>query len=216
MGLKQNLTIGAFVLMALIGTTFIIVDTDKAYYCEATNVVGYCNDLSKKNSDGLQTRCYYNESSPKKYKICKTGWEKFKELEVNGTIIDYKYEGIEMNLTKNKKDKLKTKGINDPEIIRLKNRFNMCVFNIFEEGGINKEITFECSYCVQYGWNETEQMNTSECVDYYQMSQIEIETNLNNQVEEFLIKLSEIKDKRDSKNNESLSDKLSFTLNEKK
>jgi len=85
-----------------------------------------------------------------------------------------------------------------------------------ETGGINKDFELKYNYCVQYGWNETEQMNTSECVDYYQMSQIEIETDLNNQVEEFLTKLSKIKDKRDSKVDESLSDKLNFTLKETK
>jgi len=85
-----------------------------------------------------------------------------------------------------------------------------------ETGGINKDFKVEYNYCIQWGWNETEQLNTSDCVNYYLLNQAEIETDLNNQVEEFLKKLSKIKDKRDSKVDESLSDKLNFTLNEKK
>ena len=83
-----------------------------------------------------------------------------------------------------------------------------------ETGGINKNFKVEYNYCIQYGWNETEQMNTSECVDYYLLNQIEIETDLNNQVENFLKRLSEIKDKRDSKVDEPLSDKLDFNFKE--
>ena len=42
------------------------------YFCEGTRID--CFKLSKP-SNGISTRCYYNESAPTKYKICNTGWK---------------------------------------------------------------------------------------------------------------------------------------------
>ena len=67
---------GVFVLVAsLFG--YVILTEDQVYFCEDTKLVGYCNSLSKINSNGFQTRCYYNDSAPTKYKNCKTGWNSF-------------------------------------------------------------------------------------------------------------------------------------------
>jgi len=128
-----------------------------------------------------------------------------------------------LSFEKKEIENLEFYGITNPQMSEcIKMNANFCKANLKqianktlnETGGINKNFEVKYNYCVQYGWNETEQMNTSECVNYYQMDQIEIETNLNNQVEEFLKKLSKIKDKRDSKVDEAVSDKLNFTFNE--
>lgn len=74
---KIQLTAGIFILLVAVGTTYFITEGDDTYYCEDTNLVGLCHKLSKVNSAGLQTRCYYNESAPTRYKNCKTGWEVF-------------------------------------------------------------------------------------------------------------------------------------------
>ena len=80
-----TLGIGIFVLLTLIGTTYMIT-SDNAYMCNDNNqtIVGLCFKLSAVNSEGLQTRCYYNSSAPRKYKNCKTGWIKFDNKSVIG------------------------------------------------------------------------------------------------------------------------------------
>lgn len=72
-----KLSAGLFVALALIGTVYFV--GDNAYYCVDEDAVGECFKLSKVNSAGTQTRCYYNESTPTKYNSCKTGWIKFSE-----------------------------------------------------------------------------------------------------------------------------------------
>jgi len=78
---KTKLGIGIFVLLATVGTTYFIASEDAplAYSCE--DVVGLCFKLSAVNDDGLQTRCYYNESSPRRYKVCNSGWTSYAESE---------------------------------------------------------------------------------------------------------------------------------------
>jgi len=79
------LGIGIFILLALVGTTYLI-QTDNAYMCSDNNqtIIGLCFKLSAINSDGIQTRCYYNESTPTYYKNCKIGWIKFENESVIG------------------------------------------------------------------------------------------------------------------------------------
>jgi len=76
--------IGVFVLLSLIGTVYLI--QGDAYMCNDNNqtIVGLCFKLSAINSAGLQTRCYYNESTPTYYKNCKTGWIKYDNKSVIG------------------------------------------------------------------------------------------------------------------------------------
>ena len=74
---KTGLGIIGFIVLA---SALLIVDItpdDKIYSCAEPDLVGYCFKLSNVNDAGFQTRCYYNESAPTKYKNCKTGWEIF-------------------------------------------------------------------------------------------------------------------------------------------
>ncbi len=82
------LTAGLFVLIAAVGTTYYISQNDNAYYCQAENTVGVCFKLSAVNSNGLQTRCYYNVSAPTKYNYCKSGWVPYKNITVTGKLIN--------------------------------------------------------------------------------------------------------------------------------
>jgi len=79
-----GLTVGLFILLGSIGTIYYVTNPDITYYCNDTNVVGMCFKLSNINEAGIQSRCYYNESTPTKYKICTTGWIKYKEDKVIG------------------------------------------------------------------------------------------------------------------------------------
>ena len=84
---KIKLTIGVFILIASIGSIYYLNVDDTAYSCDDKNitVVGLCFKLSAVNSDGTKTRCYYNESAPRRYKVCKSGWNKYEE-EIIGTV----------------------------------------------------------------------------------------------------------------------------------
>lgn len=178
MGTKIKLTVGVFIALVLTGgVTYLLTDVPEGYnFYECQNTEpswgALCWDLSEPNEEtGLVNRCYWNQSEPKRYKKCSTGWILYEETEVNGTFIDYKSEGVNIDLAKDKTDKLKEKGIKDPEIKRKKNRFNMCVFELYEEGGLkNNEIKFPCSYCVQYDWvEETEECYEREITNYTEM-----------------------------------------------
>ena len=78
------LIIGLFILVATAGTTYLITKDDDAYLCEERQIVGLCFKLSAENADGFQTRCYYNESSPRRYKTCKSGWIPYANPDVTG------------------------------------------------------------------------------------------------------------------------------------
>lgn len=68
--------IGAFIVVAsLLG--YQILDDDQVYSCDVTGLAGYCFKLSKANADDLQTRCYYDEEQPRRYRICGSGWQAF-------------------------------------------------------------------------------------------------------------------------------------------
>lgn len=85
---NKQLIAGIFILVTLVGTTYYISDKDNAYYCENENSVGICIKLSAINDNGLQTRCYYNESDLTRYNYCKSGWIKYQQQEVTGTPIE--------------------------------------------------------------------------------------------------------------------------------
>jgi len=103
-----KLGIGIFILVALLGTAFIIPEGYDAYQCNDNDqtIVGLCFKLSAVNSDGLQTRCYYNESAPRTYKNCKTGWIKYDEKIVVGnetkipTYIEYTEKSLRKDFVK--------------------------------------------------------------------------------------------------------------------
>ncbi len=85
----RNLLIGTFVVLLAIGTTWVVnevIEEDGVSYYpyECDGVIGYCFKLSKVNENGLQTRCYYNHSSSRKYKRCDSGWTLFAGREIIG------------------------------------------------------------------------------------------------------------------------------------
>jgi len=70
---------GLFVLLSLVGTTYLISNPENTFFCNESNIVGLCNKL-----DISGTRCYFNESNARQYKYCKSGWEQYKETNVTG------------------------------------------------------------------------------------------------------------------------------------
>lgn len=85
----KDLGIGMFIAILLVGGTYLLTNAPegyKAYQCNATEppTVGFCWKLSKVNEEGLQTRCYWNDSSPLRYKRCDTGWFSYTGEEVIG------------------------------------------------------------------------------------------------------------------------------------
>jgi len=61
---------GVFIaLTLLLSGVYVLEDKNKTYYCESSDLVGYCEKLSS----GIGTRCYYNATN---YKICSEGWKK--------------------------------------------------------------------------------------------------------------------------------------------
>lgn len=81
-----QLVAGIFILLTALGTSYYLTAEDEANLYQCGDVVGLCVKLSSANSLGMQTRCYYNESAPTKYKYCETGWVKSKvSKEVIGT-----------------------------------------------------------------------------------------------------------------------------------
>lgn len=79
-----GLSLGIFILLGAVGTVWYVTNPEKTFYCSHTEIVGMCFKLSKINADGIQTRCYYNESSPRRYKYCKTGWQKYSKMFAKG------------------------------------------------------------------------------------------------------------------------------------
>lgn len=65
-------------LLASLGVTVTQEDAaDNIYDCAVESVADmYCFKLSKINDAGIQRNCYYNKESPRKYKVCSTGWNK--------------------------------------------------------------------------------------------------------------------------------------------
>ena len=107
---KVQLTAGIFILLLTVGTTYFVMIDDPVYLCEDTQIVGMCFKLSKVNDFGLQTRCYYNESAPTRYKTCKTGWIEFDKTEFIGN----KEKELDINLS------VESKQILEPYIYNLR------------------------------------------------------------------------------------------------
>ena len=81
---KQKITTGIFVALALLmgtGAGFYLDNPETTYYCESKDVVGICDKLSKVNSAGIQSRCYFfsEELDKTTYKTCSSGWVSFSD-----------------------------------------------------------------------------------------------------------------------------------------
>jgi len=133
--LKQ-LSAGIFILLIAVGTTYFIMEGDNAYYCEEDNLVGLCFKLSQINDDGLQTRCYYNESTPTRYKICKNGWIKYESLNVTGEPINDSFNYFEAKFDKKTISKLKDKGISEVQVgpcVQIKPNLCIAILTVSED-----------------------------------------------------------------------------------
>ncbi len=134
-----RLTVGIFILLAAVGTTYFIMEEDTAYYCEDSNLVGLCFKLSKVNDAGISTRCYYNESAPTRYKNCKTGWISY-EGNVTGEPID-SFNSFEINFTSETISKLNARNISKVDVgpcVQTEPNLCIAILNISE--GIFKEL----------------------------------------------------------------------------
>lgn len=80
---KTLMEIGVFIAIASALLIPTILPEDKIYFCDDTELAGYCYKLSKQNSNDLSTRCYYNESALTNFKVCKTGWYPFPYRDLN-------------------------------------------------------------------------------------------------------------------------------------
>lgn len=72
----KTLALGMLVLLALAGTTYMLTDINKTYYCEDKNSVAMCDKLSVATLN-ISSRCYYNGT---KYFSCATGWKPIKDF----------------------------------------------------------------------------------------------------------------------------------------
>jgi len=142
----QALAIGLFILVATAGTTYLITDDDSAYLCEDREIVGLCFKLSAENSDGFQTRCYYNESAPTRYKTCKSGWVPYANPDVTGKPIviedgiDEKIELINGEYYRYELKEVFTNqsiSIEISQLIKEKDNLELLINNLEED----------CSYC---------------------------------------------------------------------
>ena len=138
---KIKLGIGIFVFLTAIGTTYYVTSDDPLYKCDYSEMAGLCWKLSNKNSDDLQTRCYYNESTPTKYKICRTGWYRWN--------VD-NFIGNERDIP-SFEDEIRDRKQNDPSFIsRAGRRFIIQLpENFWEEYAKNNETYIEGVYLIE-------------------------------------------------------------------
>jgi len=236
---KTKLTAGIFILLAIVGTVYYVGIDDTAYYCQDTNLVGLCWDLSQKNDLGTQTRCYYNESAPTRYKTCKIGWEKYKG-EIIGEPIDVSDEvEFDLNLSFDKKSTLKKIGIGKIEIKNYTNENKtewnvigydnpkitpcikqddfICISKIYQKneiGGINKDIKVVYKSCINWT-NNTEEAEDfiTECIEWKVLNQEEIEVELINQANKMLSEIASIQESREAKIKNKLTRDIILEIN---
>ena len=115
MATKTELIIGAFIVVLAIGVTYTLNPPEGYDTYDCDGIVGYCFKLSKVNDNGIQRNCYYNQSAPKKHKICSTGWESYNGENVTGEITDLP-DHIEVNLN-----------ISNKELYDKRNSFDKCI-----------------------------------------------------------------------------------------
>jgi len=73
-----KITNGSAILLAILAIIMSggFMGQEDIYVCLDNSMAMQCDKLSKVNSDGIQTRCYFfsEELNKTKYKNCKTGW----------------------------------------------------------------------------------------------------------------------------------------------
>lgn len=86
---KVEIGIGVFITLMVSGLLFLVNPPEGYDFHECDVLEGgmYCFKLSKINDYGLQTRCYWNESAPRRYKYCSSGWVLSNRTEIEGNEI---------------------------------------------------------------------------------------------------------------------------------
>jgi len=148
---KLPITIGMILLLSLAGAGYYIADMDNTYYCESKELVAGCFKLSTPDAE-THTRCYYNETSPKKYVYCKEGWNNIKD-----------YPDLVANLTAEVVD---LENISEEEEIEIVNKTDITLINETKVSGDyeywivgvesypdmdSKERIFKCEYKEKVG-----------------------------------------------------------------
>ena len=87
MATTTQLLIGMVILLSAVGVTYYIGEADTAYSCKEEKVT-LCWKLSKLNANNISSRCYYNISATRTYKLCRTGWNPFEDKTVTGNITE--------------------------------------------------------------------------------------------------------------------------------
>lgn len=72
------ITAGVLIMLGLIGSVYYIDNLENTYFCEDKQIVTQCYKLSIPNGE-ISTRCYYNETIPKNYYVCSSGWKLAKD-----------------------------------------------------------------------------------------------------------------------------------------
>ena len=82
-----QLVIGMVIVLSAVGINYYIAEGDTAYSCGEEKVT-LCWKLSKLNANNDSTRCYYNVSAPRTYKLCRTGWNLFDQPNITGNLTE--------------------------------------------------------------------------------------------------------------------------------
>ncbi len=87
MEIKDKITSGAIGILAIAAIIMgaNLLGQENVYVCEERQLAMICDSLSKINAEGIQTRCYFNDT----YKICNEGWIKFEGEQSTSNFTDF-------------------------------------------------------------------------------------------------------------------------------
>lgn len=139
---KTYLTIGIFVVLAAIGTTYFIAQDSPydVFYCNDTNYVGMCHKISH-DADNLSKRCYYDLNNTRKYSYCRSGWILYEGLNVTGEPINDSFNYFEAKFDKKTISKLKEKNITEVQVSScIQTKPGLCIAILDISEGVFKEL----------------------------------------------------------------------------
>ena len=206
----QQLIAGIFIALIAGGGVYLVTDGDTAYYCEDREIVGICDRLSKVNSNGLQTRCYYNQST-NQYKSCSSGWIKA-DTQIEGESIIVP-DGIDLNILNSKQVILQRLNITEIKGSRCKVISDyLCVVNL-KDVGLNKEILIEYQKLNEsIKFNETSGLNET-IKNYYFLTQAEIINEIQIESMKLLDSIVTTQNARENKQEIYLTNELNISIN---
>ncbi|MFW9872063.1 MAG: hypothetical protein ACFFG0_03100 [Candidatus Thorarchaeota archaeon] len=117
--IKEPVVLGAgtFIAVALVGITYILAHGTPYYICYDTEppIIGQCYELTDSSIYGENVNCKYNESNPRQYKRCVSGWVLFENKTTIGNPVEIPdgneydielpiaYDELEVNWYKNER-----------------------------------------------------------------------------------------------------------------